>query len=177
MTKTIILTLTFFFSSLSFASVLNAEAKDLAGDTVKLSKFKGKAVLFVNTASKCGHTPQFKGLEALYKKYKTKGLVVLGFPSDDFNQEDLSNDKIKKFCKLNYGVTFPMFSKSSVTGDNMNEAYKEIFKELKGEKINWNFEKVLVDKKGKVFKKYSSSKAPLKSDLEEDIANILKRNS
>ena len=153
MIKAKILIFTLFFSNLSYGNVFSTEAKDLAGDPVKLSKFKGKSILFVNTASKCGYTPQFKGLETLYKKYKSKGLVVLGFPSDDFNQEDLSNDKIKNFCKINYGVTFPMFSKSSVTGDNMNAVYKELFKELKGQKINWNFGKVLVDGKGKVLKK------------------------
>ncbi len=177
MTKLKILIITFFFSNLSYAGVLDTEAKSLAGDSVKLSKFRGKTVLFVNTASKCGYTPQFKGLEALYKKYKSKGFVVLGFPSDDFNQEDLSDEKIKNFCKINYGVSFPMFSKSSVTGDNINEAYKEIFKELKGEKINWNFEKILVNKKGKVFKKYSSSEKPLDGDLEKDVVKNLKQKS
>jgi len=166
----------FLFYSFAFGGVYQTQLKDLAGEWMSMKAYKGKVILAVNTASKCGYTPQLKDLEALYQKYKDKNFVVLGFPSDDFNQEDLEGEKIKSFCKLNYGVTFPLFSKSSVTGASMNAFYKEVFKSLKGQKVNWNFEKILLDKTGNVVKKYKSSEKPIGGDLEDQIKVLLQNN-
>jgi glutathione peroxidase len=162
-----------FLTTLSFANVYQTQVKDLSGNWVSMSEYKGKVILAVNTASKCGYTPQLKDLESLYQKYKSKNFVVLGFPSDDFNQEDLDGEKIKSFCKLNYGVTFPLFEKTHVTGDKMNPFYKKLFDSLEGQKIGWNFEKILVDSEGKVVKKYKSSESPLGGELEKTIKNLL----
>lgn len=162
-----------FLTVFSFAGLYQTQMKDLSNNWVSLSKYKGKTILAVNTASKCGYTPQLKGLESLYQKYKSQGLVVLGFPSNDFNQEDLKGEKIKSFCKLNYGVTFPLFKESHVTGDSMNPFYKKLFKSLKGQKVSWNFEKILIDPEGRVVKKFKSSEEPLKGELEASIKKLL----
>lgn len=170
------LKLLFFLTSLSYGSIYQTQIKDLGGEWVPLSKYKGKVILAVNTASKCGYTPQLKDLESLYQKYKSKDFVVLGFPSDDFNQEDLDGEKIKSFCKLNYGVTFPLFEKSHVTGKKMNPFYKKLFKSLEGQKVGWNFEKILIDSKGKVVKKYKSAESPLDGKLEAKIKTLLNQS-
>ena len=162
--------------SFSYASVYQTQVKDLSGDWVSMSKYKGKTILVVNTASKCGYTPQLKGLESLYQKYKSNDFVVLGFPSDDFNQEDLEGEKIKSFCKLNYGVTFPIFGKTHVKGEGMNAFYKKLFKSLEGQSVGWNFEKILIDSRGKVVKKYKSAEAPLGGELEEQIKSLVKKS-
>ena len=169
------LKLMIFLSSFSFANIYQTQVKDLAGDWVPMSKYKGKVVLAVNTASKCGYTPQLKDLEGLYQKYKNDNFVVLGFPSNDFNQESLKGEKIKSFCKLNYGVTFPLFEASSVTGENMNAFYKQLFKSLEGQKIGWNFEKILVDANGNVVKKYKSGVDPLGGALEDKIKELTQK--
>jgi len=169
--------LLFILTTFSFSSVYQTQMKDLSNEWVSMSKYKGKVVLAVNTASKCGYTPQLKGLESLYQKYKDKGFVVLGFPSDDFNQEDLNGDKIKSFCKLNYGVTFPLFKKSHVKGKSINPFYKKIFISLVGQSVGWNFEKILVDSKGAVVKKYKSNEKPLDGDLESKIKSLLSEKS
>ena len=140
------------------------KANLINGTEFDFSNLKGKVSLFVNTASKCGFTSQYKSLEKLYQTYKDDGLVVLGFPSNDFgSQEPGSNEEIVKFCKINYGVTFPMFEKASVKGDEKQETYKILTsaKEFEGDP-GWNFVKFLVDKNGVVIGRYSSISGPKK---------------
>nr|WP_321454095.1 glutathione peroxidase [uncultured Carboxylicivirga sp.] len=151
------------------------EAKSLQGKPVSMEQFKGKTVLVVNTASKCGLTPQFEGLESMYKKYKDKGLIILGFPCNQFaNQEPGDEKSISEGCMINYGVTFPMFSKIDVNGDNAHPIYKYLKSELKGtfgNKIKWNFTKFLVDKNGNPVKRFAPTTKPEK--IEKYIENIL----
>ncbi|URZ07022.1 glutathione peroxidase [Clostridium felsineum] len=150
-------------------------AKKMNGEEVKMEDYKGKAILVVNTASKCGLTPQFEELEQLYKEYKDKGLEILGFPCNQFaNQDPGTNEEVHQFCKLNYGVTFTMFEKIDVNGDNAHPIYKYLTKEAKGllnNKIKWNFTKFLIDTKGDVFKRYAPTVAPLK--IKKDIEKLL----
>ncbi len=152
------------------------KAKDIYGKEVSMEEYKGKVILVVNVASKCGFTPQYKGLEKLYKTYKDKGFVILGFPSNQFaHQEPGSNEEIKSFCKLNYGVTFPLFSKIDVNGKNTHPVYKYLKSKKKGflgEAIKWNFTKFLIDSNGNVIKRYGSSFKPEK--IEKDIEKLLK---
>lgn len=141
-------------------------ANSLAGQQVDLSQYAGKVVLVVNTASKCGFTPQYKGLEELYEKYQDKGLVILGFPCDQFGHQEPGTDgEIQEFCQLNYGVSFPMFSKIEVNGDGAHPLYQWLRTEkggLLGDKIKWNFTKFLLDTEGKVVKRYAPNTAPAK---------------
>lgn len=142
----------------------------LDGKEVDFSEFRGKKVLLVNTASKCGFTPQYEDLEALYKQYKDQGVVVLGFPSGDFmNQELKSSEEIAAFCKKNYGVTFPLFEKSSVKGEEKNPVFDWLTdKDRNGwntEEPSWNFCKYLVDENGKLVAFYPSKVKPLSQDI------------
>ena len=134
------------------------KAKTLQGKEIGMDTFKGKTVLVVNTASKCGLTPQFEGLEALYRKHQDKGLVILGFPSNQFaNQEPGDEKSIAEGCLLNYGVTFPMFSKINVNGPDAHPLYEYLRSELPGvfsNKIKWNFTKFLIDADGKPVKRF-----------------------
>ena len=146
------------------------------GDEQKLSAYKGKTLLVVNVASKCGFTPQYTGLEALYEKFKDKGLVVLGFPCDQFgHQEPGDENEIKNFCSLNYDVKFPLFAKIEVNGANAHPLYKYLKSQAKGllgsESIKWNFTKFLIDKDGKVMTRYAPVDTPEK--IEEDVAAAL----
>lgn len=140
------------------------KANNLKGQEVSMDTYKGKTILVVNTASKCGLTPQFEGLEALYRKYKEKDLVILGFPCNQFgNQEPGDEKSISEGCMINYGVTFPMFSKIDVNGDDTHEIYKYLKKELGGVfggKIKWNFTKFLIDNNGKPVKRFSPITKP-----------------
>ena len=151
-------------------------ALNMQGKEIKLSDYKGKIVLVVNTASKCGFTPQFADLEELYKKYSSRGFVVLGFPSNQFaNQDPGSNEEILEFCKANYGVTFPMFEKIDVNGENAHPVYtylKNSVPNAEPEKIKWNFTKFLIGKDGKTLKRYESRVKP--ADIEADIQELLK---
>jgi glutathione peroxidase len=144
------------------------KANSLQGKEIGMDSFKGKTILIVNTASKCGLTPQFEGLEKLYQKYKESDFVILGFPCNQFaNQEPGDEKSIQEGCLLNYGVTFPMFAKIDVNGENAHEIYKFLKKELKGffgSKIKWNFTKFLVDKNGKPVKRFSPYTKPEKID-------------
>lgn len=145
------------------------KAKSLQGKEVSMEDFKGKNVLIVNTASKCGLTPQYEGLEKLYKKYKDKDFVVLGFPSNQFaNQEPGDEKSIAEGCVINYGVTFPMFSKVKVNGDDAHPLYKYLKSELKGgvlgSKIKWNFTKFLIDAEGNPVKRFGPQVKPEKID-------------
>jgi glutathione peroxidase len=151
------------------------EAKNIDGEEIKMEAYKDKVVLVVNTASKCGLTPQFEELEQLNKEYKKDGLEILGFPCNQFaNQDPGSNDEVHQFCQLNYGVTFTMFEKIDVNGENAHPLYKYLTKEAKGifnNKIKWNFTKFLIDSKGNVIKRYAPTVAP--SKIKTDIKKLL----
>ena len=156
--------------------IYDFEAKNIDGKTQKLDAWKGKTLLIVNVASKCGFTPQYTGLEALWRKYKDKGLVVIGFPCDQFgHQEPGDENEIKNFCSLNYDVSFPLYAKIEVNGENTHPLYKFLKSEAPGmlgsEGIKWNFTKFLVDKSGKVVKRYGSVDTPEKID--KDVAALL----
>lgn len=136
------------------------------GKDVSLEEHKGKVMLIVNTASKCGLTPQFEGLESIYKDYKDKGLTILGFPCDQFAKQEYSDNKeITNFCKINYGVTFPIYDKIDVNGKNAHPLFNYLKNEKKGflsKEIKWNFTKFLVDKNGKVVKRFAPTVTPEK---------------
>jgi glutathione peroxidase len=134
--------------------------------------YRGKVVLAVNTASRCGYTPQFKGLETLYQKYKDRGFVVLGFPSDDFKQEYSEAEKTAQVCYVNYGVTFPMFTKTQVTGDGANPFFKRLAAGT-GTEPAWNFYKYLIDNRGLVREAYASKVAPESTELQRAIEALL----
>jgi len=147
------------------ATLYDFTVDDIHGKPVKLDRYKGKIVLVVNTASKCGFTPQYKGLEALYRKYHDKGLEVLGFPCNQFGaQEPGSASEIEQFCEINYGVTFPLFAKVDVNGDGAAPVYKFLKSAKPGllgsEAIKWNFTKFLVDRAGKVVARFAPNDTP-----------------
>lgn len=141
-------------------------ANDIYGEEVKMEAYRGKVVLVVNTASKCGLTPQFKDLEALYKEYNDRGLEILGFPCNQFAKQDPGNsEEIHQFCQLNYGVTFAMFEKIDVNGKDAHPLYKYLKNEARGlfsKGIKWNFTKFLIDADGNVVKRFAPTAAPLK---------------
>ena len=178
-------------------SIYDFTVLDKAGNEVSLKDYEGKVVLIVNTASKCGLTPQFEGLEALYQKYKEQGLVVLGFPSNQFGSQDPgSNEEIQTFCKINYGVTFPVFGKVDVREETAIPLYKYLVSEkpfrgmhgekgerlfgilqekypekLVGDDIKWNFTKFLVDREGNIVERFEPSVAP--EELDAPIAALI----
>jgi glutathione peroxidase len=147
-------------------------ATTIRGEEADLAQYRGKAVLVVNTASKCGFTPQYEGLEALWKRFADRGLVILGFPCDQFgHQEPGSEGDIEEFCQLNYGVSFPMFAKVEVNGSGAHPLYRWLRDQkggVLGDRIKWNFTKFLVDPEGNVVKRYGSTTKPEKiaSDVE-----------
>lgn len=147
-------------------SIYDFEAKLINGKTISLSEYRGKTVIIVNTASKCGLTPQYEGLESLYQKYKDLGLVILGFPCNQFaNQESGSSTAIEEFCQVNYGVSFPIFDKIDVNGKQAHPLFKYLKSELNGlfgSKIKWNFTKFLIDKNGIPVKRFSPITKPEK---------------
>ncbi len=147
-------------------SLYDISAKTLQGKELKFETYKGKTLLVVNTASKCGLTPQYEGLEKLYKKYKDQGLVILGFPCNQFgNQEPGDEKSISEGCLLNYGVSFPMFAKIDVNGPQTHPLFQHLKKELPGwlgSKIKWNFTKFLIDSEGKPIKRFSPATRPEK---------------
>lgn len=153
-------------------SFYELSAQDMDDEEKSFSDYKGKVVLIVNTASKWGFTPQFKGLEALYQDYQNQGFEILGFPCNQFKEQDPENhDVIKSFCEINYGVTFEIFQKIDVKGDHQHPLYKFLTGEKKGllgSDIKWNFTKFLIDRQGNVIKRYGSSVKPekLKKDIE-----------
>ncbi len=152
--------------------------KDIDGKDIKLDAYKGKVVMIVNTASRCGNTPQYEGLQALYDKYNEKGFVVLGFPANNFmGQEPGSDEDIKEFCTLNYNVTFPMFSKISVKGTDQHPFYsflthKETNPGFDGD-ITWNFEKFLTDRNGKIIARFTPKTKPEDAKVVEAIEKAL----
>jgi glutathione peroxidase len=158
------------------STVYDFDALQINGKSVPLSQFKGKAMLIVNTASACGFTPQFAGLEQLHKTYGKKGLVVLGFPCNQFGAQDSgSNGEIAEFCQLNYGVSFPMMAKIDVNGATAHPLYQWLAAEAPGllgsKSIKWNFTKFLVGKDGSVRKRYAPTDTP--ASLAEDIEAAL----
>lgn len=159
------------------ATVYDFEALDIAGRPVALAQFKGRPLLIVNTASACGFTPQFAGLEQLHQTYGARGLVVLGFPCNQFGRQDPgSNDEIGAFCQKNYGVSFPMMAKIDVNGDGAHPLYQWLTREAPGllgtKAIKWNFTKFLVGKDGQVRKRYAPTDKPesLGQDIEAALA-------
>ena len=160
-------------------SVYDFAMKDIDGKDVKLHQFHGKVALIVNVASQCGYTPQYAGLQAVYQKYKDKGLVVLGFPANNFGaQEPGADAEIKSFCTSKYNVTFPMFSKISVKGADKHPFYqfltaKESDPQFAGE-ITWNFNKFLVGKDGKILARFDSKDAPDSEKVTQAIEQALK---
>lgn len=146
----------------------NYKAKSLSGKETSMEEYRGKAVLVVNTASKCGFTPQYEGLENLYEKYKNRGLVILGFPCNQFgNQEPGDEKSISEGCLINYGVSFPMFSKIEVNGENAHPIFKYLRKKLPGtfgDKVKWNFTKFLIDSSGRPVKRFAPATKPEKID-------------
>ncbi|MFO0759874.1 MAG: glutathione peroxidase [Byssovorax sp.] len=157
-------------------TVHDFSAETLRGASQSLADYKGRVLLIVNTASKCGLTPQYKGLEALYEKYKDRGLVVLGFPCNQFGaQEPGSAEQISSFCEINYGVTFPMFAKIEVNGPGTHPLYVHLKAEgpalLGLRDIKWNFSKFLVNKQGKVVDRYAPTTSP--EAIAKDIEKLL----
>ncbi len=161
-------------------SIYEIEAQTISGETVSLEIYKGKTLLIVNTASKCGFTGQYEGLQKLYETYSDRGFVILGFPSNDFlKQEPGTNEEIASFCQLNYGVTFPMFGKISVKGSDQHPLYanltsKETNPDFSG-KISWNFNKFLVSPDGKVVARFGSRAKPDDAELISAIETALKK--
>ncbi len=158
-------------NSLHTFTVQKADGKNL-----ELEKYKGQVVLVVNVASKCGFTPQYKGLEELYKKFENQGFTILGFPCNQFgSQEPGSNADIQEFCSLNYGVSFPVLDKVEVNGDNVAPVYKWLKESAPGflgtEMIKWNFTKFLIGKDGQIIKRYSPQEEPL--NIADDIQKAL----
>lgn len=156
-------------------SIYDFEVKKANGEMLSLKEYEGKPLLIVNTASKCGFTPQFGGLQELYEEYKDQGLTVLGFPCDQFNDQEFDNiDETTEFCQVNYGVTFPIFAKVDVNGDHADPLFTHLTSEKKGmlsKKVKWNFTKFLVDRDGKVVDRYAPQTAPEK--LAEDVEKLL----
>ena len=156
-------------------SFFDYSARKINGREVKMETYRGKIVIVVNTASKCGFTPQLAELEELYKRYKDQGLAILGFPCNQFaNQDPASNQEIQNFCQVNYGVSFELFEKVDVNGPETSPLYQFLKEEAKGAfggKIKWNFTKFLIDRKGTVIRRYAPATSPLK--MEEDIRTLL----
>jgi glutathione peroxidase len=157
-------------------TVYDFKANSLGGKSIDLKKYRGKVLLIVNTASNCGFTPQYKGLEAVYEQFQDKGVEVLGFPCNQFGaQEPGAADEIGAFCEKNYGVTFPLFDKVNVNGADAHPLFKHLKSEAPGlmgsEAIKWNFTKFLVKKNGTVYKRYAPQTEP--KDLMRDIEKLL----
>ncbi|MBU0925842.1 glutathione peroxidase [bacterium] len=158
-------------------SIYDFNVKTIDGEEISMSKYKGKVLLIVNVASKCGFTSQYEGLENLYEKYKNEDFMVLGFPSNQFaNQEPESNEKIKEFCSLTYEVKFDMFAKIDVNGENESPLYTFLKSNQKGilgtENIKWNFTKFLVNKEGTIVDRYGSATTP--ESIDSDVKKLLK---
>ncbi|TQV80029.1 glutathione peroxidase [Exilibacterium tricleocarpae] len=147
------------------SSVYDFQADLISGERADLTDFKDKVLLIVNTASKCGFTPQYQGLEALYQSYKDRGFEILGFPCNQFgNQEPGNSDDISKFCELNFGVTFPLFAKVAVNGDDAHPLFRHLKSQARGilgsQRIKWNFTKFLVNREGEVVKRFAPTDKP-----------------
>ena len=164
-----------FTSSAHAQSIYSITLKTVDGKPTTFESFKGKTVLVVNTASGCGYTPQYAGLEKLYQKYKNKNFVVAAFPSNDFGgQEPGSNAEIKKFCEVKYKTSFPIFEKNQVTGTSKQPLYAYLLKNYSNqEEIGWNFEKFLIDKNGRISHRFKSSVEPMDEKITKAIESEL----
>ncbi len=157
-------------------SINDISVTDIDGKEVKLSDYTGKVLLIVNVASKCGYTPQYEGLESIYKKYKDRGFEILAFPCNDFGgQEPGTNEEIKSFCSLTYDVTFPLFDKIKVLGNEKSALYERLINNSSTENgdIKWNFEKFLIDRDGKIAARYRSGIKPDGEEITTAIENLL----
>ena len=176
MTRPILTLLLVLASPLAAAgcpALLNLELPTLTEDAASLCRYEGKVLLVVNTASQCGYTPQYEGLEALHRRYKDRGLVVIGFPSNDFGaQEPGSNTEIAAFCEVNYGVSFPMFAKSGVAKGRVNPFYERLA-QISKSRPEWNFHKYLVDRKGERVLAYDSAITPTDPTFVKAIERLL----
>ena len=157
-------------------TIYSFSAKDIKGQEVSMDDYRGKVLLIVNTASKCGFTPQFEGLQSLHEELGERGFEVLGFPCNQFmNQDPGNDDAISQFCSLNYGVSFPMFAKIEVNGDGTHPLFRFLKREAKGlmgsEKVKWNFTKFLVNRDGQVVRRYAPTAKP--ADIRADIEKLL----
>jgi glutathione peroxidase len=157
-------------------SIYDFPVETIKGDQTSLEPYKGNVILIVNTASKCGFTPQYQGLQSIYEANKDKGFTILGFPCNQFGaQEPGTSDEIQEFCELNYGVNFPMFTKVNVNGDDAHPLFKHLKAEAPGilgsKAIKWNFTKFLVDREGHVVKRYAPTDKP--ETIEKDIQDLL----
>jgi len=158
-------------------TIYDFEVQTIEGKTTTLDEYRGSTMLIVNVASKCGFTPQYEGLEKLYQAHRQQGLVILGFPCNQFKkQEPGSDEEILEFCRINYGVSFPLFAKIDVNGENAHPLYNHLKQQCPGvlgsESIKWNFTKFLVDSSGSVVKRYGTSTEP--SEIEGDIVQLLR---
>ena len=156
--------------------IYDIDLRTIDGEAEKVGAFAGKVMLVVNVASQCGFTPQYAGLEALYRRYRERGLVVLGFPCDQFGRQEPGDEaEIKNFCNAEYDVTFPLFAKTEVNGEGTHPLYRVLKSEAKGllgtQSIKWNFTKFLIDKAGNVIKRYAPTEKP--ADLAKDIEPLL----
>jgi glutathione peroxidase len=163
------------------SSLYEFSMKDIDGKDVSLENYRGKVVLIVNVASKCGNTPQYKDLEAMYRKYKDQGFVILGFPANNFLYQEPGTDaEIKEFCSMTYGVTFDMFSKISVKGKDQHPLYTYLTSEKTNPKypgeITWNFEKFLVDRKGNLVGRFAPKMKPSATEVVAAVESALKQN-
>jgi glutathione peroxidase len=160
-------------AELACPPILDHKFANLLDEPISLCQFGGKVVLMVNTASECGYTPQYDGLEKLYRRYRDKGFVVLGFPANDFGgQEPGSNQQIAQFCQVNYGITFPVFAKTSVVGSNANPLYRQLASRT-GQPPKWNFHKYLIDKSGRQITAFESAVEPEDRRLTAQIEKLL----
>ena len=161
--KTILVLILFSLFAAAEADLYKIKLNDISGKEVKLSQYKGQVMVVVNTASQCGYTPQLKGLETIYKKYKSQGLIVMAFPSNDFKQDPDDNSGILSYAQKNYNVSFPFFEKNAVTGPQKQPLYAYLTKNQKASlfnEVNWNFEKFIVGRNGEVIERLSSSVSP-----------------
>lgn len=179
--KTILLLLTwisvFMTTNERAETVYQYELNTINGENISLSDYEGELLLIVNTASECGFTPQYEGLQELYETYSDQGLEILGFPANNFGgQEPGSDEEIAQFCELNYGVTFPMFSKVSVKGEDQHPLFEYLTTaenpDFKGE-ISWNFEKFLIDRNGNVVRRFKSKVEPMSGELTNAVTEYL----
>jgi glutathione peroxidase len=157
-------------------TVFDFTAQDIAGKDVDLSRYKGKVLLIVNTASKCGFTPQYKGLQSVFEKYRERGFEVLGFPCNQFGHQEPGDEaQISEFCELNFGVDFPLFGKIDVNGDDAHPLYRHLKEEAPGllgsKAVKWNFTKFLINRDGQVVKRYAPTDKP--ESLAKDIEKLL----
>lgn len=163
------------FSLFSNEDFYQIKAQTIRGEEISFSAYKGKTVLVVNIASRCGYTPQLEGLQQLFEKYRNNNFVIVGVPSNEFGgQTPEENEEMAKFCKLNYGVNFPLLSKATVKGDNKHPLFKYLLENSPNkDEISWNFEKFLIDPKGKVINRFKSGDSPLGDKINDEIKKVI----